>query len=83
MSDASYPPIDAYGIIGDCRSAALVSDDGSVDWLCWPRFDSPSIFGALLDRRRGGRFRIGPATSSRRHRRYLPDTNVLLSLIHI
>ncbi len=73
----SYPPIDAYAIVGNCRSAALISTDGSVDWLCWPRFDSPSTFAALLDRQRGGCFRIGPATSSRSHRRYLPDTTVL------
>ena len=75
-----YRPIDSYGLIGNMRSAALVGHDGSVDWLCLPRFDSPSVFGALLDDRRGGRFVIGVRgngpTSSQL---YLPDTNVLLT----
>ena len=66
-----------YAIIGDCRSAALISRDGSLDWLCWPRFDSPSLFAALLDRKRGGRFRIRPTGACRTERRYLPNTNVL------
>lgn len=75
---ADYPPIGAYGLIGDGRSCALVARDGSIDWLCWPDFHSPSLFAALLDRRRGGRFRVGPAAPSRRiERRYLPDTAVL------
>jgi GH15 family glucan-1,4-alpha-glucosidase len=65
-----------YAIIGDCRSAALVSREGSIDWLCWPRFDAPSIFGALLDDR-AGRFLISPAVPSRTQRRYIPETNVL------
>ena len=56
-----YVPIGDYAVVGDCASAALISRRGSVDWLCWPRFDGPSIFGALLDRKRGGCFRIGPA----------------------
>ncbi|HUJ26731.1 MAG TPA: glycoside hydrolase family 15 protein [Myxococcales bacterium] len=66
-----------YAIVGDCRSAALISRDGSLDWLCWPRFDSPSVFAALLDPERGGRFSISPAGRCRSERRYLPDTNVL------
>jgi GH15 family glucan-1,4-alpha-glucosidase len=73
----SYPPIDDYALIGDCRSAGLISGDGSLDWLCFPRFDSPSVFAALLDAREGGRFRIRPVGKYSSERRYLPDTNVL------
>jgi GH15 family glucan-1,4-alpha-glucosidase len=71
------PAIGDYGIIGDCRSAALISRHGSLDWLCWPWFDSPSIFGALLDVEKGGFWRIAPAGKYVSHRRYIPGTNVL------
>jgi GH15 family glucan-1,4-alpha-glucosidase len=71
------PPIHDYGIIGDCRSAALISKHGSLDWLCWPWFDSPSLFGAILDVEKGGFWRIAPAGDFRISRRYLPGTNVL------
>jgi len=75
-SDAA-PPIGDYGIIGDCRSAALISKQGSLDWLCWPWFDSPSVFGAILDIEKGGFWRVSPAGGYRTKRRYLPCTNVL------
>ena len=67
-----------YGLIGDMASAALVGTDGSVDWCCFPRFDSPSVFAAILDQEVGGRFRIGPvAPGFDSTQEYLPDTNIL------
>ncbi|HLZ10640.1 MAG TPA: trehalase-like domain-containing protein, partial [Chloroflexota bacterium] len=77
FTTTDYPPISDYGLIGDCRAAGLVSRDGSLDWLCFPRFDSPSIFGALLDARSGGRFRIQPPGTFKSQRRYMPETNIL------
>ncbi len=72
-----FPAVEDYGVIGDCRAAALVSRTGSIDWLCWPRFDSPSIFGALLDRERGGYWKLSPVGNYSVERRYLPESNVI------
>jgi GH15 family glucan-1,4-alpha-glucosidase len=72
-----YCPISDYGLIGDMHSCALVSRGGSVDWACFPRFDSPSVFGRILDWRRGGHFTVAPTGIRLVRRRYLPDTNVL------
>ena len=72
-----YSPISSYAMIGDCRSAALIGKNGSIDWLCLPRFDSPSIFAALLDPEVGGRFQIRPTGSFTSEHRYLPHTNIL------
>lgn len=73
-------PIEDHGIVGDMRTSALVGMEGSVDWLCYPHFDSPSVFGALLDPERGGHFRIAPRHDVGRHKQwYWPDTNVLVT----
>lgn len=69
--------IDDYGIIGDCRAVALISRHGSIDWLCWPRIDSPSIFAALLDPEKGGHWSITVRTCGRPEHRYVPQSNVL------
>jgi GH15 family glucan-1,4-alpha-glucosidase len=73
-------PIENHGIIGDLRTVALVALDGAIDFLCWPRFDSPSVFASILDDERGGRFELAPSLNNARRRQlYLPDTNVLLT----
>lgn len=72
-----YAPISDYGVISDGRVAALVARDGSVDWLCAPRFDSPTVFAALLDAEQGGCFSLAPESSFESEQRYLPETNVL------
>jgi GH15 family glucan-1,4-alpha-glucosidase len=76
----TYQPIENYGIIGDLNTAALVGMDGSIDFLCFPAFDSPTIFAALLDHECGGYFKIAPALGEFSQRqRYFPDTNILLT----
>jgi GH15 family glucan-1,4-alpha-glucosidase len=78
--DRRYAPISDYGVIGDLHTVALVGMDGSIDFLCLPSFDSPSVFAALLDAERGGRFQIAPLLDgAARKQLYLPDTNVLLT----
>jgi GH15 family glucan-1,4-alpha-glucosidase len=76
----SFEPIENYGVIGNMRSIALVGINGSIDFLCYPNFDSPTVFAALLDDERGGCFQIQPQLRERRVRQlYLPDTNILLT----
>src|SRR3982751_5439618 len=77
----AYLPIEDYGLIGNMHTAALVGKDGSIDWLCLPHFDSPSVFAALLDERKGGRFRIAPVAAEgvARKQLYWPDTNCLIT----
>jgi GH15 family glucan-1,4-alpha-glucosidase len=73
-------PIENHGVVGNLRTAALIGLDGAVNFLCWPRFDSPSIFASLLDDERGGAFELAAVLDGARHRQlYLPDTNVLLT----
>ena len=76
----SETAISEHGLIGDLQTAALVTTDGSIDWFCCPRFDSPSVFGALLDEERGGHFRVRPAHGTYTSKQlYLPDTAVLIT----
>src|ERR1044072_4036074 len=74
-----YRPISAYALIGDLHTAALVALNGSIDWCCFPNFDSPSVFGSVLDAGRGGSFQIAPAVPHTSEQRYSPATNVLIT----
>ena len=78
----SFQPIENYGVIGNMRSIALVGIHGSIDFLCYPDFDSPTVFAALLDDKKGGCFQIEPQLTNVRMRQlYLPDTNILADAI--
>ena len=78
-----YKPISAYGAIGDTRTAALVGLDGAIDWCCFPRFDSPSVFAAILDHEHGGRFQVAPVKEYTSTQRYFPLTNILVTTFHV
>jgi GH15 family glucan-1,4-alpha-glucosidase len=76
----SYQPIENYGIIGDLHTVAVVGMNGSIDWLCFPNFDSPSVFAAILDSEKGGRFQIAPMVGGITFKQlYWPETNVLVT----
>jgi GH15 family glucan-1,4-alpha-glucosidase len=78
--DPRYLPIAEHGVIGDLYTVALVGSEGTIDWYCCPRFDSPSVFGAILDAERGGRFSLKPRTEDCATKQlYFPDTNVLIT----
>lgn len=76
----AYQPIENYGIIGDMHTVALIGMNGSIDWFCFPHFDSPSVFAAILDEQKGGRFIIAPRCNGVSHKQfYWPDTNILVT----
>ena len=80
MRIMGYQPIENYGIIGNMRTVALVGMNGSIDWYCLPNFDSPSVFGAILDDEKGGRFQIAPVAENMKSRQfYWPSTNILVT----
>lgn len=76
----AYQPIENYGIVGDMNTVALIGMNGSIDWFCYPRFDSPSIFAAILDEKKGGNFRICPKNDDVKIKQfYWPETNILIT----
>ncbi len=77
MKSESQPPISDYGLISDMHSCALVSKDGAIDWLCFPRFDSAAVFSRILDWEKGGHFQLVPKGVRAVSRRYRPETNIL------
>ncbi len=75
-----YLPIENYGIVGDLNTVALIGLNGSIDFMCFPNFDSPSIFAALLDAEKGGSFQLNPVFKEVKTKQlYLPETNVLIT----
>lgn len=70
-----------YGIIGNCKTCALVSKTGSIDWMCYPSFDSPSIFGKILDNKKGGRFKVWTNEKCTYEQQYIPNTNILETIV--
>jgi GH15 family glucan-1,4-alpha-glucosidase len=81
-SNSGYLPIEEHGVIGDLRTVALVGTDGTIDWYCPARFDAPSLFGSLLDARKGGYFVLSGRNNTRPKQFYLPNTNILLTRFH-
>ena len=76
----AYQPIENHGLIGNMRTIALVGVNGAIDWFCFPYFDSPSVFGSILDDKKGGHFKIAPRPDGVKHKQYYwPDTNVLVT----
>ncbi|SFU09156.1 hypothetical protein SAMN05660657_05595 [Geodermatophilus amargosae] len=78
-SPPRYLPVAEHGLIGDMHTVALVGTNGTIDWYCCPSFDSPSVFGAILDADRGGSFELAAASPARTRQFYVPDTKVLLT----
>jgi GH15 family glucan-1,4-alpha-glucosidase len=76
-SGTPYPPISDYAFLSDCHSLGMVARDGTLEWMCFHRFDNNPVFACMLDREKGGFFRVAPVAPSTITRRYLPDTNVL------
>ncbi|HVV74229.1 MAG TPA: trehalase-like domain-containing protein, partial [Verrucomicrobiae bacterium] len=80
LRSSRFKPIENYGVIGDLHTVALVGMDASIDFMCFPEFDSPTIFAALLDPERGGSFQLFPLLKQAHHKQlYLPDSNILLT----
>src|ERR1044071_3240597 len=80
VASGHYQPIENYGVVGDLNTVALVGLDGSIDFMCFPNFDSPSIFCSLLDYLKGGSFKLSPSLNEvRRRQLYMPDSNILLT----
>jgi GH15 family glucan-1,4-alpha-glucosidase len=83
MNEKDYKAISDYGIIGNLRSVALISKDGSIDWCCLPKMDSPSVFASILDAHQGGFCKISPADGGVGTQKYIGDTNVLKTQFHL